>query len=119
MIRRDVLDKVRVGLHPHEIFNVFEHDLDDGIIIGDIGKLRVVELGHERTGGARIVALCQDEDKTTNERQCVAGSRQIRWGEITIVHLRRPYRAIRSRTKGACTLVIYSRYASSLRPRFR
>lgn len=46
MIWRDLFLKERVCLHSHEVLDVVKHDLDKGIVVGNVCELRVKQPAH-------------------------------------------------------------------------
>lgn len=57
VIRARVLLEEWVLLHVHEAIDVWENNLDADIVVGNVCKLRVVQLSHERPSLAGVVRL--------------------------------------------------------------
>lgn len=57
MIRKERLLVFRISLQGDELFNVTELNLDDTVVIRDVGELGIEDLAHQGAGRWRVVCL--------------------------------------------------------------
>lgn len=112
MVRRELFEKSRVGLHPLQVRYVPEHELHDKVVVGEIGELGVVQRVQQGAGLAVIVRLLGGGIISALQLP-PAG---VFDGGLTMAYRSMPYSAMSSAASGACTLVMKSRHSCSLRP---
>jgi hypothetical protein len=57
MIRNALRDILRISLHANKAVDIRESRLDNAIVVGDVGELRVEELVHLLAGSSSVVRL--------------------------------------------------------------
>ena len=60
MVRRRIFLEEGIGLHPDKVVDVWERGLDDAVIIGDVGKLRIHKMIHQFPSLVRTVCLVEE-----------------------------------------------------------
>ena len=60
MVRRSIFLEEGIGLHPYKVIDVWERGLDDAVIVGNVGKLRIDEVVHQLSGLVRAMCLVKE-----------------------------------------------------------